>query len=67
MAGLGQLCLSSTVVEDSSRLDMRFGNKNSGNNTCIKGRVVSVIPEGRRYSSARQVLGSTEANGKVTV
>lgn len=65
VAGLGQLYLPSTVVENSSLLDMRFGNKNSGNNTCIKGRVVFCHPSW--YSSARQVLGCTEANGKVTV
>lgn len=64
-AGLGQLCLPSTVVENSSLLDMRFGNKNSGNNACIKGRVV--FCRSRRYGSARQVLVCAEANGKVTV
>lgn len=64
-AGLGQLCLPSTVVENSSLLDMRFGNKNSGNNACIKGRVV--FCRSRRYGSAKQVFGCAEANGKVTV
>lgn len=45
-AGLGQLCLPSTVVENSSLLDMRFGNKIVAITPALRAELFSVVPEG---------------------
>lgn len=64
-AGLGLLCLPLGGVENSSLLETRFGNENSGNNGCTMDKLFSVIPERHQYNFSRQVPGYTEATGKV--